>query len=186
MPGTPCFGDVFHALQEAKKVLRILENMAYGSISKREKMEKEMQKAKKKGKGRTLSHQLKKAQITESRDILVYDELSILISWLQTDIFSLSGPDFETRNEWYDFIIMSLQGVEKLNERRIRPLRRTLENQKDNLLMFVKKLYVYLQEIAQEYKVSISIVQCMLELQALNPRDSYYWKLEIMLRHALG
>lgn len=179
LPNVPCFGDVFHPLYDFKRVLRVLENIAYSSIINCEKLEK----ANKKSKNNSLSDELKKAKLFEASNIQLYEDLRVLIDWLQKDILSLIGYDFQTRSKLYDFITEELK---KLKSKRITRLYRMLVNQKENLLMFVQKLESYLNEIAQQYNVPFSVIQDMFKLQALNKTKPEYFKLESKLRDKFG
>ena len=177
LPGIPCFGDVFHVLQQFLKALSTLERRAYSSIDNSYKLEKTARYS--------LSDELGKAKKVESSNIRLYDDLRIIIDWLAKDILCLIGYDFQTRSKLYDFVLEEMKRLEKLDKKRIHPLYQLLKNQKDNLLMFSKKLDGYLKEISENYNVSLFIIQELLRLKTLKQTNPQYWKLESKLRNIL-
>ena len=136
----PCFGDVFHGLQELTRLRNTLEKRAYGFISKRESLEQKMDRAKGQGKGQSLSKKLGQVLKQEATAIGLFDSLCILTNWMQKDILSLAGPDAVTRIELYNFVIAEMKKLEQQDAKRIGPVRRSLDNQRDDLLAFAKKL----------------------------------------------
>jgi len=62
-PDVPCDFDHFHALQETEKLATYLENRAYRLMGEREKLERKMARAQKKGHGRTFSSLLRQARL---------------------------------------------------------------------------------------------------------------------------
>ena len=54
-PGVPCEADVFHGLRDMKQLGSYLERQAYGAMNRCIKIEQQMERAKKKKKGNTLS-----------------------------------------------------------------------------------------------------------------------------------
>ena len=177
LPNVPCFGDVFHVLQHFLKVLSTLEKAAYGSISDCYKLEK--------AEKYSLFDKLKKARKIEESNIRLYEDLKLLTDWLHNDILCLNGYDFETRSKLYDFILEELKILENINKNRIHPLYQLLKNQKENLLMFSKKLDGYLNEIANKYNISLLNIQEMLKLERLEQNNPDYCKLESKLRDTL-
>lgn len=57
-PGVPCNGDVFHAEREIGMLANYLANRASRCTTAREKLERKMERSKKKGQGQTLSKRL--------------------------------------------------------------------------------------------------------------------------------
>jgi len=107
-PTVPCEADVFHGLREIKRLSSYLERQAYGAMTACVKVEQQMEKAKKKKKGKTWSAALVKARKKEEMAIQIADEVQILVDLLHNDVFTLAGPEHATRLELYDFIVDSL------------------------------------------------------------------------------
>ena len=153
-PNKPCHSDVFHALHELGKARIYLENRAYGTISALGEIERKMIRIKKHAKGNKLSKRLGLARIESERAIALSDDITILFSWLQKDILSLTGPDLKTREKLFDFFIAELHARELQAYHRIAPVRRKLENQKEDLLRFVDIIDHEIEIIAREYDVN--------------------------------
>ncbi|MGK5093685.1 hypothetical protein WDW89_16950 [Deltaproteobacteria bacterium TL4] len=77
-PNIPCFGDVFHGLQEMTKVVTRLEKRAYKAMTYLNEVEKKMLKAKLKNKGRSFSTKLAQVRLQEKQTIEDYDTMNIL------------------------------------------------------------------------------------------------------------
>ena len=73
LPGVPCRGDVFHALQEVTPVVSYLENRAYDTIKARSDLERKKAKSQRRGQRTHESQPLRAVQ-----DHLLADQ-SILI-----------------------------------------------------------------------------------------------------------
>ena len=56
------------------------------------------------------------------------------------NILSLAGPEQPARRELFDFVVEELRARESLCPHRIRPVRRSLQNQRDDLLAFAAVL----------------------------------------------
>jgi hypothetical protein len=176
-PETPCHGDVFHVLHDFGKTSIYLDNRAYGALAAREKAEQKMTKAKKDSKGRKLSKKLGSLRKGSEQCISLAEDVKILLEWMQDDILSLCGPDLKTRNECFDFVIAELKAREDLAPHRLGPIRRTLENQKDDLLRFVQLIDKALIDIANEYGVDDFYVRSAYLLE--NPSLSQLKRLEL-------
>ena len=61
------------------------------------------------------------------------------MDWLSNDILSLVGANYSERLELYDFIVQELKLREHLCPHRIRPVRTTLENQREDLSRCARK-----------------------------------------------
>lgn len=164
-PATPCHGDVFHALHDLGKAAIYLENRAYGALSAKEKLEKKMTKVKKKTRGNTLSRKLGYARVESDRAIALFDDISILLEWLQNDVLALVGSDLKTRKELFDFIVDELLVREPQSPHRIGPVRRKLENQKDDLLKSFGVIDEKIKAISDTYAVDTWPVRQVLLLE---------------------
>jgi hypothetical protein len=181
----PFHGDVFHALHDLGKAAMYLENRAYGALSTKEGLERKVSKAKKKNRGNTLSRKLGYAREGCDQAIALSDDIRMLFQWLQNDVLALVGPDFRTREELFDFIVSELQSRESQAPHRIGPVRRKLENQKDDLLKSFGLIDQKLAEISESYGVDIWYVRQVLLLE--NPWLTLFQKegLEKRTRQAL-
>lgn len=184
-PGVPCDGDVFHGLRELTKLNATLERRAYAALTQREALERQMAKAKQRRQGRTLAARLARARTREVTAIRLADDVRTLSGWLQHDILTLAGPDAPTRQSLYDFVMDSLQALEALDAHRIRPVHRTLVNQRDALLAFATRLDRELETLAQRFTVPVARLRELLALQTMPTTTPTYWQRAGELHHAL-
>ncbi|MCK4274877.1 MAG: hypothetical protein KAX78_00055, partial [Phycisphaerae bacterium] len=181
----PCNGDVFHAERELGKLAVYLANRASGCTCARQKLEGKMERCKKKGRGRTLSKRLAIARKAEAVAVALADDVATLADWIKNDILSLAGPELATRRELFDFVIEELRTREELNSHRIRPVRRMLERQRDNLLAFAGILDERFAELATRLDVPPPFVPAVCEIQGLDRNLPTYWRRQGRLRKKL-
>ena len=185
-PDVPCHGDVFHPLYDIGKVTIFLENRARATIEVVKKLEVKMKSAKKKNRGSKLSAQLGYARKEARAANQLYSDISIMSTWLKKDILSLTGGNLTSRKELLQFIIDELASREKQLPYRIKPIRRLLEIQGEDLLRFVESIDAKLQNLSNTYHVSISMVYQVFELQRLSKNENLYWEQAIDLYSKLG
>ena len=138
LPGRPCRGDVFHALDDVGPLVRYLENRAYEAIDTRTKLERKQAAAvrRRRRKDQSLVQKLWSARLAEAKAIAWADEVALLARWLRNDILSVAGPEYAIRRDLFDFVVAELRAREPACSHRISPVRTLLENQRDNLLAF--------------------------------------------------
>ena len=176
LPGTPCHGDVFHIQQQCESLANVLAHRAKGAVSRCRALEAQMLQAKEVGCGNTLSRELTLARQAEQQASRLAKDVRTLVAWLSHDILALAGPDLAGLRVLFDFIVAELHQREHLDSARIRPVRRALENQRDDLLAFAGVLDAKLGTIAQGSKVSIDLVRDACLLQRKSALSSAYWK----------
>jgi hypothetical protein len=174
-PAVACDGDVFHGLQPLTRLVTTLEKRAYAAIAQCEVLEQQMQQAKHRGQGRALSKPLADARVQEATAIRLADEVRTLAQWQCEDILALAGPDATTRQALYDFVVTALHALEALALTRLRPVRRTLANQRDTLLAFATRLDQQLDALAHQFAVPTALVREMLALASLPRTTTAYW-----------
>lgn len=133
-----------------------------------------------------ISKKLASARATETQTVAVADDISILVQWMQEDILAVVGPDLETRQQLYDWIVEELHDRESVAAHRIGPVWKKLEKGRDDLLAFVADLDQRLALIAQEFQVSPSLVRALFEAQGIPETAPRRWQEEGVLRHKLG
>lgn len=182
-----CHGDVFHAERELGKLAFILANRAAGCTTARRKIERKMERFRRAGKpkNRTLTCNLKSARRAEAQTVGLAEDIRILADWMRNDILSLAGPDLADRRELFDFIVAELCRCEAFDQRRIRPVRRRLQWQRDDLLAFVGILDERFADLAMRMKVPSALVQGVCELQGMDRNRPAYWQREAQLRQRL-
>ncbi len=182
----PCRGDVFHPLYDIGKVVIFLENRAVATLEVVEKLEVKMTKAKKKNQGAKYSRRLGHAKEEAATAVQLKNDISTLSSWLKKDILSVTGPDLASRRELLDFVVDELRAREAKSPHRIRPVRRLLESQGEDLLRFVEFLDEDLQNLADAHGVDPYLVRQVFELQAISIKENRYWEQAAKLYRKIG
>ena len=189
-PETPARGDAFHALKPFSALIRYLENRSMDAFKEMENIKHRIDYPR--GKEKLEENQqdlLKKfieAEEASKKAALLADEITTLYKWLKNDVLSLVGPSYIDRKELLAFIVEQLASREALSRHRIEPVRKYLQNHRDNLLEFVPVMESYLYEIAQEFKVSLSDVWAVYQLKGLPQSGKRYWDRYNELRGKLG
>ncbi len=182
----PCWGDHFHLLQELYRLSTYAENRAFRALTTCEQLEGKMRRAKRKAKRHTLSKKLTQARHAQQQAIELADEIALLVEWLHNDILSVVGPDGSTRQELYDWIVECLRTREHQLPHRITPVRRLLENGRDDFLAFAHTLDSQLEALADRLGVETGPTRALFEIQALPLDQPLRWQREGALRGALG
>ena len=103
----------------------------------------------------TLARQHEVSAISLARDV------KTLIGWLNHDVLELAGPALAERQELYDFVVAELQLREVIGGKKVRVLRKALQNQRDDILGFAQVLDNKLADIAQQLKTPLNLVREM-------------------------
>ena len=187
LPGVPCRGDVFHALQSFQSLATILENRAYEAIAACDAVERK--KASREWHGqpiRDLVSRLTSARRVEKEAVALAADVAVLRDWLRRDILSLAGPDHATRCELFNFVIDELRQRATSGTSRIRALARTLSNQRDDLLAFAAQLDEDLAVLARQYELPVATLREMFNTEVLDPESPVRGTREATLRKQLG
>lgn len=184
--GVPCWGDVFHAEREMGRMVTYLDHRAYGCMGTREKVERQMGRAKNKGQGQSFSKRLAIARKEEGAALQLADDMRLLAQWMREDVLALIGPDARVRRGLFDFIVEEMRVREHLAPHRIHPVRVALENQRDELLAFAEDIDRQLIAIAQGHQASAEDVREVFELGHFAPVDPCHWQKDTELWNRLG
>jgi hypothetical protein len=151
-PGRPCRADVFHALLDLGRLAAYLERRALGALTAEDQIEKRMAKAKARGHGNQYSKRRFIISKKLNPALTLADDCATLNTWLRKDVLALNALDLETRRANFDFIVAELRAREPLAPHRIGPVRKMLENQRDDLLAFVAEIDRDLMALAAEFQ----------------------------------
>jgi hypothetical protein len=187
MPGVPCRGDVFHALQNVTPVVSFLENRAYQALDTRHDLErKQAQHQWRHGRcDRNLARQIPEALAAETQAITLATDVALLARWLREDVFALAGPAYADRCALYDFILAELRARQPLCPHRLGPICTFLKNQRDTLLAFARQLDKDLSAVAEEFQVPEALVRQLLQVQTMDQRQPQRWAADATLRQGL-
>jgi hypothetical protein len=81
----------------------------------------------------------------------------------------------------FTFVTEELRQREGLCPHRIGPVRRMLENHRENLLAFAGVLDERLRDVALRWKVSPSLVHAVCELEGMDQNQPAYWQRDSQL-----
>jgi len=184
-PGIPCHGDVFHAERDLGNLAFFLEHRAAGCTAVRQKLDRQMERSKRRGEGQRLSKRLALARHEEVRAVALARDIRLLGDWLTKDILSLAGPSWAVRRELFDFVVEELARREGLCPHRIGPVRRALQQQRDDLLAFASILDEQFVDLAARFQVPPSAVQEVCQLDGRDRNHPGHWQTEGRLRQKL-
>jgi len=130
---------------------------------------------------------LSNARITEKAIIKLVDTLETVRSWLQHDILAVAGPAYATRCKLFDFIVQTLDEVEKeCSSKHVRKMITKLKNQRDDLLRFVLRNDIKLAAVAESLEIEVSALGELYELQGIPYENKHRWDREQKLRKKIG
>jgi len=187
LPGLPCRGDLFHALQTLATLVTALENRAYQAIAARSKLEQQQaQSQHRRGRSNaSVSQKLRHARPAEAQAIALAEEVAVLVRWLREDIFSVAGPAYADRCALYDFVVAELCARRGHGPQCLAEACRLLHNHRHDLLAFARQLESDCTDLAAEFQVPAAVVRTLLNVRALDLRDPRRWPQDAALHRQL-
>jgi len=180
-----CHADVFHVERALEKLACFLANRASGCTAARQKLERKMDRAKKRGKGKRFSGKLGWARDAERKAVPLAQDIRILTNWIKQDILSLAGPNRKTRGKLFDFVVAELRQREALCVHRIQKVRTLLEQNRDDLLAFADVLDERFGKLAERSGIPVHLIHEICQLQGMDQAVTAYWQEEARLRQKL-
>src|SRR5690606_26143151 len=104
--------DHFHRLRDFGKLVHRLQETAFKSLERLEKVEKDAQRASWTGDGRKFSVRLAVARKAAHEHQDLSEVMAILYHWLRRDILARDGPGSIERAEMMDFVIEEMRARE--------------------------------------------------------------------------
>ena len=188
LPGVPCRGAVFHALQTATPLVGYWENRAYEAMAARRPWENRQSRMEHRHGRKEASRagQRRYAREAAVQALTLAFAVGALLAWLRQDVLAVRGGHYAERWALSDWIVAELQSPEPACRHRIRPVRVLLENQREALLAFAKKLDEDLQGLAQEYEVPATLVAEVRGVLNLSGYSQQRWHREAQLGQRWG
>jgi hypothetical protein len=192
LPGVPCRGDVFHALNELMRVVSFLENRAYDTIASLDKLHHKKACLLRQGRRdqrrqvHSLGRKITAMANAQAKALPLADDVAVLTHWLRSDVFAVSGLPYADRAALFDFILAELQARIPLCTHRLSPVCKLLHNHRDLILAFAWQLEEDLTRLAADYEVAVDVVRELLDVQTLDKRQPLRWQKEAALRQRLG
>jgi hypothetical protein len=187
LPQAPCRGDVFHSLRDFQTLKSHLDNRAYKAIARLDDLRRKQARfeSRKGRKNRQLVNPTMAATSGALEAVALADDIGTLLGWLRQDVLAVAGPQQATRRMLYDWVVAELRAREKHCER-IGPIRQMLENQRDELLLFVPELDQDLRDLADELQVPLGMAREALAVAQLDKARPARQKREERLWQQLG
>lgn len=182
----PCRGDVFHVVHDFGKLVTYLNNRVSSARKAWEQLARKLgtrpNDAELKTKHDAAWREWERAEALASG-------VRLLRHWLWKDVLSVAGPDHPTRCLLFDFIVTELCQREEGCPHRIGPVRRALENQRGQLLLFAAELDREVASLAEDFSVSVETIREMLYVVASESEQKElptYWQRREALYRQLG
>jgi hypothetical protein len=177
LPGVPCRGDHFHLLMDVNEVATFLEGRAYRAIDACWKLELERERRRRNGKSlQGFTQRAKRLDRECEQAIKAYDEVALLVGWLEHDILPVTGPAFEVRCELYDFVVAELAVRVHLCPHRLKPICRFLKRHRDDYLAYAQVLDDRLAELGSEFAVSSELLRRVLVAMSRGMSNTRRWQ----------
>ncbi len=191
LPNVPCQGDHFHIIRDLEAVVGFLENRAYDALEttaqcqrRRERLRRPTKRRRKKS-AHGAAQRLRHAGAASDAAVALADEVALLVAWLRHDILAVAGPCYAERRELYDFVVAELKVRAPQCPHRLEPICRALENQRDDLLAFARRLDEDLEQLGQELQIPVELARGLLTTLSRDDRDPRRWAEEAAVRTQL-
>jgi len=191
LPNVPCRGDVFHILRDLEGVVSYLENRAYGALETSDHRERQRDRQRRPTKRRRdksahgAAQRLRRARAASDDAVALADEVALLADWLRYDILTVAGPCYADRCALYDFVVAELRARAPKCAHRLEPIGRSLQNQRDDLLAFARRLDEDLDQLGREFQIPTELPRRLLGALSRNERDPRRWTEEAAVREHL-
>ncbi len=191
LPNVPCRGDVFHILRDLESLVSYLDNRAYGALETSDHRERQRYRQRRRdGRGRAKSAKsaaqlLRRACAASDDAVALADEVALLVDWLHYDILTVAGPCYADRCALYDFVVQELQARAPKCTHRLEPICRALQNQRDDLLAFARRLDEDLEQLGRDFQIPTELPRRLLGALARDQRDPRRWTEEAAVREHL-
>ena len=191
LPNVPCQGDIFHIVRDLETVVSFLENRAYDALETSEQCERRRDRLRRPTKRRRnksahgAAQRLRRARAASDEAVALADDVALLVDWFRHDILTVAGPCYTDRCQLYDFVVAELKARASKCPHRLEPICRALQNQRDDLLAFARRLDENLEQLGQELQVPAELARCLLKTLSRDERDPRRWAEEAAVRKQL-
>jgi hypothetical protein len=181
-PDVDCRADVFHPERDLGKLARFLENKAFAALKDQVRLEQEQTK---RPQAPGVAERLALARAEADHACALADDVRTLACWLCRDVLCLSGPPLTQRRELLELVIEELKRRRERHER-LDKMWRSLESQKEKLLLFVFEMDRDITALARNQDLPEEAVRKMAVLQETPRTSPEHWRLHGELRALLG
>ncbi len=191
LPNVPCQGDIFHIIRDLETVVSFLENRAYGALETSEHRERQRNRLRQPTKRRRdksahgAAQLLRRARAVSDEAMALAEDVALLVNWFRHDILTVAGPCYSDRCDLYDFLVAELKARASKCPHRLEPICRALQNQRDDLLAFARRLDQDLEQLGEELQIPAELARCLLKTLSRDERDPRRWAEEAAVRKQL-
>jgi hypothetical protein len=191
LPDVPCRGDIFHIIRDLEALVGFLENRAYAALETNVDCERKRDRLRRPRKRRrtqsahSAGQKLRQARAASDQAVALADDVALLVDWLRHDIFTVAGPCYDDRRELYDFVVAELKARASRCPHRLEPICRALQNQRDDLLAFARRLDEDLERLGQELQIPADLARRLLATLSRDQHDPRRWAEEAAVRDQL-
>jgi hypothetical protein len=191
LPNVPCQGDIFHIIRDLEVVVGFLDNRAYDALEtnehfqrKRDRLRRPTKRPRNKS-AHGVAQRLCRARAASNETVALADDVALLVDWFRHDVLAIAGPCYTDRRELYDFVVAELKARSSKCPHRLEPICRALQNQRDDLLAFARRLDEDLEQLGQELQIPTELARRLLRTQSRDERDPRRWAEETAARKQL-
>jgi hypothetical protein len=191
LPNVPCRGDIFHIVRDLEAVVSFLENRAYDALETSEHRERQRNRLRRPTKRRraksahSAAQHLCRARAVSNEAVALAEDVALLVDWFRHDILTVAGPCYSDRCDLYDFVVAELKARAPKCPHRLDPICRALQNQRDDLLAFARRLDEDLEQLRQELQIPAELARRLLRTLSRDERDPRRWAEEADIRKQL-
>jgi hypothetical protein len=191
LPNVPCQGDIFHIIRDLQVVVGFLDNRAYDALEtsehfqrKRDRLRRPTKRPRNKS-AHGVAQRLCLARAASNETVALADDVALLVDWFRHDVLAVAGPCYTDRRELYDFVVAELRARSSKCPHRLEPICRALQNQRDDLLAFARRLDEDLEQLGQELQIPTELARRLLKTLSRDERDPRRWAEETAVRKQL-
>jgi hypothetical protein len=173
-PEVPCDMDHFHISKRLTELRRYLRNRLKTAKTYLDDMYGKMEKAKACGNPHQYSRKLGLAKKHYAKMYGLSKESDILISWMEHDVLNKAGPNRQTREMLYEFIVEEFERLQVIHPHRIKEVVTYLKNQQPHVFGFVDVLQTKFEGIAKRFGCSVDIIWKICQLQRCDQSGMNY------------
>ncbi len=128
---------------------------------------------------------LRRARAVSDEAMALAEDVALLVNWFRHDILTVAGPCYSDRCDLYDFLVAELKARASKCPHRLEPICRALQNQRDDLLAFARRLDQDLEQLGEELQIPAELARCLLKTLSRDERDPRRWAEEAAVRKQL-
>jgi hypothetical protein len=191
LPNVPCRGDIFHIIRDLETVVSFLENRAYDALETSEQCERRRDRLRRPTQRQRVksahgpAQRLRFSRIASDEALALAEDVALLVDWFRHDILTVAGPCYSDRCDLYDFVVAELKARAPKCPHRLDPICRALQNQRDDLLAFTRRLDEDLEQLGQELQIPAELARRLLRTLSRDERDPRRWAEEADIRKQL-